>query len=677
MQRKKKIIIRCILIMIATLIGFSTIAYLQFDISPTDYIKYSLPLTSEEEAYLKEKKTIVYGMDRKAPPLTFTNEETGQNEGLLIDYMMSLSIELGFNVSFAPLTFNEVMASLDEQRIDMSDLFESPERSRKYAVTQPLYKLRGIAITDSQREDLQDVSDLKNKRIALIEDDYAVEYFNRTYPEDLTKNTYVLVKDMMEALELLIDGEVDAAAGDETVIEYYLGKNNQKALVREIGDGLYEQNVTFAVRKEDTQLLSILNKGILRLKEKNILVQGQKKWFDSSAPVITDINAMRWLPFVIAVAIIILLAFFQWQSIMDRKIAARTKEIQLQKDSQRTIIDNIHVLLFVLDCERRIVDANHMAVETLKKTMKDKFELPIGKNIEEVPLLAALLEAEKNAEKCGEAHIFKGRYYTVFVRKLNAMQDNRLVVIEDWTEKILSERQLRQESKMSAVGQLSAGLAHEIRNPLGLIRNYTYILNYSVEASEDTSHALQIIEESTERINGLIENLLSFSRISDESLSLINIYELLQNIIALQKSKMEKYNIRIILDCSNEVRFYTGEEILKITLINLINNAIDALSEIERDDKWIKCRVRISNDEMYIDVIDNGSGIPEENVDSIFLPFFTTKDYGTGLGLYTVSSELENLGGKISLDSEYKAGAHFTVRLPKTEVEQGGEKQYE
>lgn len=667
MLRKKKLIIRSILVLVSAMIGFTAIAYQQFNISPVDYVRYSLPLTNEEQEYLKEKKTIVYGMDWKAPPLTFTNEEDGQNEGMLIDYMTALSMEVGVNVNFMPIPFNEIMSSLDAQTIDMSDLFESPERAKKYAVTQPLYRLRGIVITNAERKDLQDVGELKNKRIALIDDDYAVEFFRRTYPESKTGNAYVLVGDMAEALALLFDQKVDAAAGDETVIEYYA--KEQKIAIREIGEGLYEQNVTFSVHKDNTLLLSVLNKGILKLKEKNILAQGQKKWFNNSAPVITDINAMRWLSFVTVAAVMILLGFFFWQSIMDKKIEVRTREIQLQKDNQRTIIDNIHALLFVVNHENIIFDANRMAIDVLQSSPNFLF----GKKMEEIPLLNALLTAYKKEENPAQVHVFRGRYYTVFIRQLNAMDDRQLIVIEDQTEKTLTERRLRQESKMSAVGQLSAGLAHEIRNPLGLIKNYTYILNYSVESNVETSHALQIIEESTDRINALIENLLNFSRISDEKLSFVNVYALVQSVTALEIIKMEKKKIRFFIECPEEIKFYTSEEVLKITLINLLNNAVDALETVEKEEKWIKCRVIVDNNELRVDVIDNGPGISEENAESLFLPFFTTKDYGTGLGLYTVSSEIDNLGGTIQLNSEWKEGAHFIVRLPKTESKRGGE----
>lgn len=114
---------------------------------------------------------------------------------------------------------------------------------------------------------------------------------------------------------------------------------------------------------------------------------------------------------------------------------------------------------------------------------------------------------------------------------------------------------------------------------------------------------------------------------------------------------------------------YTSEETLKITLINLLNNAVDALTDAAEKEtqKWIRCRIEASSNELTIDISDNGPGIAEKNADSLFVPFFTTKDYGTGLGLYTVSSELEKLGGTIQLDAEYREGARFIVKIPAQE----------
>jgi len=578
--------------------------------------------------------------------------------------MSALSIELGVSVTYHPTSFYQIMDLLDAGHIDMSDLFDSPVRREKYAFTQPLYRLQGVAVT-GKNSSLGHISDLLGKRLALVEDDFAVEYFKQNYPSARSGIEFVMVKDMKEGLTMLSQGKVDALAGDDTVINYYADALQLRQQIRELGEPLYEQNVTFAVRKDDEILLSILNKGILNLKKKNILVQAQSKWFDSSAPVITDINAMRWLPFTVVAVLLVMAGFLFWQGVMDRKIAERTREIQLQKDNQRTIIDNIRSMLLVLDRNRTVTDANQLAVQILQ----EKEDMPlIGMSAADIPLLAALLDGYRPSEP-DRLHTFCGRFYTIAIRPLSGVDEDQLIVIEDHTEQTMTERRLRQESKMSAVGQLSAGLAHEIRNPLGLIKNYTYLLRSETEEDEVTSHAISVISDSTDRINGLIENLLNFSRLGDERLSQVNLYSLVHSIASLEHKKMERAGIKLTIDCPEDACFYTSEETLKIVLINLLNNAVDALTDgAETDDpekvRKISCIISPGPQELQITVRDTGPGISEEVAESLFNPFFTTKDSGTGLGLYTAASELDRLGGTIQLDSEYKDGASFTVKIP-------------
>ena len=661
MKKYMKNTLKLLSVLLILLIGFSLIANFQYDITPVEYLRYSLPLTPAEKKYLEEKDTITYGLDWKAPPLTYINEETGQVEGLLIDYMSALSIELGINVTYDAAAFSHIMDRLDQGITDMSDLFESPERLKKYVFTQPLYRLRGIAVTTSDRRDLQDEAALTGKRIGLVEDDFAVEHFTEYYSPKETGTVFVMVKDMQEGLGLLLDGQVDALAGDETVIDYYVKELDLKETIREVGDGLYEKNVTFAVKKDDQILLSILNKGILNLKKKNILVQGQQKWFDSSAPVFTDITTMDWLPAVVVLCLILLFLFFGWESIMEKRITEKTREIQVQKDNLRTVIDNIHAMLLVTSRDYVIRDMNQLALSVLGNQQ----EPLIGRAMMSIPLLSSLMEAYQSEPD--KLYLVQGRYYTVFVRSLNAVDGSQLIVIEDQTNKTLAERKLRQESKMIAVGQLSAGLAHEIRNPLGLIRNYSYILKGYAD-DEISSHALEVIGDSTNRINSLIENLLNFSRSGDENVWLVDIGALLNNIAALEHKKMEKAQIDFQIHCAPHTRFFTNEETLKIVLINLINNGLEALMEMEESlsphGRKLTCTVTIVDSVLTIQVADNGPGIPEKNQESIFNPFFTTKDTGTGLGLYLVSSELEKLGGSIQVESRIREGTVFTVSLP-------------
>ena len=375
---------------------------------------------------------------------------------------------------------------------------------------------------------------------------------------------------------------------------------------------------------------------------------------------------MRWLPVLVAAVFVAILGLFFWQNMMSKKIAERTREIQRQKDNQRTIIDNIHAMLFVLNGEGTIIDMNSMAAAVLRKDPKDI----IGKSSHSVPLVAGLTKEYEKSLREGDTLEFQGRYYTMFQRQLNAVDESRLIVIEDNTDKTMTERRLHQESKMSAIGQLAAGLAHEIRNPLGLIKNYTYILKCDAGDDEADLHALQAISEATDRINGLIENLLSFSRLSDETMKFVDIAGLLKSIAALEGQKMEKAGIRFDIECDENARFCTSEETLKITLINLINNAVDALSDMDEEEKkmrqggLIRCVVITEENELIIEVMDNGPGISEDEQEYIFVPFYTTKDYGTGLGLYTVSAELEKIGGTVRVESRPGHGARFVVTIP-------------
>ena len=265
-----------------------------------------------------------------------------------------------------------------------------------------------------------------------------------------------------------------------------------------------------------------------------------------------------------------------------------------------------------------------------------------------------------------EIYHINGRYYSLLIRNINESAGNRLMMIEDRTDKTLADRRLRQESKMVAVGQLSAGLAHEIRNPMGLIRSYSYILeDYATD--EISSHALNVIDESMNRINRLIENLLNFSKPGREAFVMVDIGMLFNNIESLERKKMEKAEIDFRMICPARTEFYTDEEALKVILINLIDNGFEALIRGDASlahNKMLFCSAKKVKKGLEICIEDNGPGMTEEQQEQVFNPFYTTKDNGTGLGLYLVNAELEKLGGNIRMVSRKGEGTVFTVFLP-------------
>ena len=241
-----------------------------------------------------------------------------------------------------------------------------------------------------------------------------------------------------------------------------------------------------------------------------------------------------------------------------------------------------------------------------------------------------------------------------------------LVIVENVTFDKLRENQLIHSNKIAALGQLAAGVTHEIRNPLGLIRNYTYIIeNELYSDSKEFKENINGINNALDSVNEFINNLLNFSRISSDHKEIIYLDDFFEEIKRLSHRNLENNNIQLTIKCNNQTVYFNRES-LKHIFFNLISNASDSI--VSDGIIEIKCN-SFDKDYTVIHVKDNGKGIKEENSDKIFDPFFTTKypEQGTGLGLNFVYKEITENRGKIQVISEYLKGAEFILTLPSRE----------
>ena len=227
-----------------------------------------------------------------------------------------------------------------------------------------------------------------------------------------------------------------------------------------------------------------------------------------------------------------------------------------------------------------------------------------------------------------------------------------------------------QENKMAAVGQLATGVAHEIRNPLGLIRNYVYLLRKQSPTEPMLIKAISVIEESVDKASNIIDNLLNFSRLSDEMESKVALKPFIEKIIDLNEKLMNrsKLSYRLILE---DVSIHIKEESLKHIVINLMNNAIDAMTDGGQLTIWLYKK----KEQVNIHIIDRGEGMSEETLNKLYDPFFTTKKVGegTGLGLYIAFNELQKNDGKINVISKLNKGTIFKIQFTDKIKDGGGD----
>ncbi|GIW46482.1 MAG: hypothetical protein KatS3mg078_0359 [Deltaproteobacteria bacterium] len=238
-----------------------------------------------------------------------------------------------------------------------------------------------------------------------------------------------------------------------------------------------------------------------------------------------------------------------------------------------------------------------------------------------------------------------------------------VAVVEDITDKKKLEAQLIQSAKMSAVGQLAAGIAHEFSNILSAILGYTG-LAMSRNDLEQIKKDLKVVEKASNRAVDILKKLLSFSRRGEENFQLALIDEVIEDALALVEHTFEKEGIRIVRHYGRipPIRMNPGE--IQQVILNLAINSKHAMPE----GGVIAINVELEGDYVKIDFSDTGVGIPKENLPRIFEPFFTTKgnsgEKGVGLGLSMVYAIVERHDGKISVSSEVGKGTTFTIMLP-------------
>ena len=222
------------------------------------------------------------------------------------------------------------------------------------------------------------------------------------------------------------------------------------------------------------------------------------------------------------------------------------------------------------------------------------------------------------------------------------------------------ERMKRAE-RLYAIGQLSAGLAHEIRNPLASLSGAIGILRRNPSAAEKRSECLDIMDKECQRLNNLLTSFLDYAKPRPPKLLEIDIPSVLDSVIGLVSHTLDQKSIALRKETALQLPVLECDpELLKQVLVNLLINAIQASS----DGGEILLQARIRGSDLLIQVRDQGSGVSAEDLDKIFDPFFTTKENGTGLGLSVAYQIIEQLGGTLTAERNSDRGMTFSVLLP-------------
>jgi len=322
------------------------------------------------------------------------------------------------------------------------------------------------------------------------------------------------------------------------------------------------------------------------------------------------------------------------------------------------ILQSVPSGVMSFDEELRVTKVNLSA----EKILEVKRESVLGKYHREVldEPITTLINDKKVIERGEMSYVTPSGRRIWLGLTLSPLKDRegmaigQILIFTDLTHLKALEAQMELRSRLSSLGEISAGIAHELRNPMAVIAGYTQLL--SKKTDQSLRPTVDAITKEINVMNRIISDFLSFARPAELAVSDVDLKKIIENCIDTLVSG--RNNIETHLDVENLPVIKGDEILLRQAFTNLIQNAAEAMPN--GGDLTVKSS---TGDFLEVTLSDTGPGIAGDLADKIFLPFFTTKDRGTGLGLSLVQKIIVSHGGTISVDGSEK-GATFRIRLP-------------
>jgi two-component system sensor histidine kinase PilS (NtrC family) len=314
-----------------------------------------------------------------------------------------------------------------------------------------------------------------------------------------------------------------------------------------------------------------------------------------------------------------------------------------------------------------VLTANHAAAEILRTSPS----LLIGRPIDSVlPGLANQLSDATGELRRGDITVpttDDDLTIGVTVSPLRDPHDKvvgRVINFQDLTDLRRLEAHARRTERMATVGQLAAGVAHEIRNPMASISGSIELLRQSPQASEDDRALMTIVHREVQRLNGLIGDLLDYANPRAKQPVDFDLASLVEETVQVARGDQNFAAVELTSDVTDKpLTIFADPAKLRQVVWNLVRNAADAASG---GGKHVRVEAHRQGDGAVITVTDDGPGIPDALVGRIFDPFVTTKQKGTGLGLATCHAIVVEHGGRIDVDTELGKGTKMVVTIPGT-----------
>lgn len=352
-------------------------------------------------------------------------------------------------------------------------------------------------------------------------------------------------------------------------------------------------------------------------------------------------------------------------SVAGKELGESEKSLEMLRNLHEYILQSLTSGVITLDLQGRIISVNKTGLEILGISSEDKV---YGKYLSDY---MSGLHVEELVAKRREQMLYTtpdgGKLTLGFsssdLKDTKGSTQGYIIIFQDLTDVKVLEDRLRTSEKMALLGQLAAGLAHELRNPLSAISGAVEILSADVKPTEENLRLSRMASQEVERLNLLVEDFLILTMPIQKLTTSVDLGLIVADTVESFSKTIRRRNIEIMNRVETGIYVQGDSYKLKQALWNLLLNSVDAMPA----GGVIIIKSRLEGGSVVIEISDEGKGIDERLISRIFDPFFTTKEVGTGLGLAIVQKVIEGYNGKINVVSSQGQGATFVITLPRFE----------
>jgi PAS domain S-box-containing protein len=356
------------------------------------------------------------------------------------------------------------------------------------------------------------------------------------------------------------------------------------------------------------------------------------------------------------------------------------EDLKYYKEYNENVLASISSGVIVVDLNGMVTTFNHQASEILKQPAK----AVLGKKLSQLPGLELLSNLLERTMETGNnvrrdempVTIDQNRQITIglstsLLHSQTARTNGAIAIFHDLTATKSLEERVKRSEKLAVLGEMAAVMAHEVRNPLNAIAGFAQLLQNKVGEDDPRRKYIDIITNEAFRIDTLISDILDFAHQKNRTNAKMSVGELVDKVVSQKAGSASRKGVALNRTIAPDMPSLWGDAVrIERVLLNLVNNAIEATEP----GGTICLGAGWSEDNegplIQITVSDSGCGIPPENLEAIFKPFFTTKSSGTGLGLAIIQKIVEEHGGTIDIKSEIGKGTIFAINLPAKQFEE-------